>query len=233
MRVPAPPRGPEAPAEASQEPPERKPGDLSGDGSLADLKQQMELARLLFPDMREVPGEVVMAMADGGGFLQAYAAYRARETRRLRQENEELRRQRNHLAKDCGAPSPRPERRILRHNCGPYYCASPKNAPFPAPADGGKPKTDSPGPGIPVPCYKTPRPARGGGRQRDFEPLRARRAVRLWNAGSPRKRERTEALRRLPAHGQERAPRFPTLWAGRNDASPMSRERKEGILWQR
>ena len=98
----APPRGPEvpsdAPAEASQEPPERKPDGLSGDGSLADLKQQMELARLLFPDMREVPGEVVMAMADGGGFLQAYAAYRARETRRLRQENEELRRQRNHLA---------------------------------------------------------------------------------------------------------------------------------------
>ena len=38
-----------------------------------------------------------------------------------------LRCRRLQSTKDCGAPSPRPERRILRHNCGPYYCASPKS----------------------------------------------------------------------------------------------------------
>ena len=41
-----------------------------------------------------------------------------------------LRCRRLQSTKDCGAPPPCPERRILRHNCASYYCASPNFSPL-------------------------------------------------------------------------------------------------------
>lgn len=60
-----------------------------------NLREEVELARRLYPDMREIPGEVSAAVAAGSGFLDAYGAWRTRETAReleaLRRENEVLR----------------------------------------------------------------------------------------------------------------------------------------------
>ena len=59
--------------------------------SAARLRTEAQAARVLFPELRELPDEVAVAIASGGGLLGAYAGYRAREAERLRLENDRLR----------------------------------------------------------------------------------------------------------------------------------------------
>ncbi len=71
------------------------PEEEKADAALpADLRSQVEMARILYPDLKEIPPEVAKDVAEGSNFLLAYALYRTRELDRLRQENAALRRSR-------------------------------------------------------------------------------------------------------------------------------------------
>ncbi len=48
----------------------------------ADLNSQIAQTKKLFPDLNEIPAEVAESVANGSPFLNAYTAYRIRESER-------------------------------------------------------------------------------------------------------------------------------------------------------